>query len=104
MGFRPLQPAPNLDTDGLRQHGEDQHREIERAWTELDGTISDITTDVAGKVSKTGDTMSGPLTVTGTVTATTLAATGNLTVGGNATVTGDLTIDERRRVRWREPR
>lgn len=71
MPFRPLQPPAHLDTDGLRQHSEEQAREIERSWSELEtdiedalGTVgSDLTAGLATKVNKVGDTMTGQLTV-----------------------------------------
>ena len=42
MPFIPLQAPPHLDLDGLRKHGEDQDREIARAWTEVESRIAAI--------------------------------------------------------------
>lgn len=39
MPYRPLQAPPNLDLDGLRQYDEDQAREVERSWTELEDVV-----------------------------------------------------------------
>jgi hypothetical protein len=83
MPFRPLQAPPHLDTDGLRAHGEDQAREIERAWGELEGDISTqlddlnttLTAAIAAKVAKAGDTMTGLLVLSANPSAALGAAT-----------------------------
>lgn len=40
MPFTPQQPPAGLDTDGLRKHGEEQFRDIARAWTEIEAAIA----------------------------------------------------------------
>lgn len=47
MPFFPLQPPAGLDVDGLRKHGEDQHREIARAWTSVDSSLTANATAIA---------------------------------------------------------
>jgi hypothetical protein len=40
MPFIPQQAPAALDTDGLRKHGEEQFREVARAWTEIEASIA----------------------------------------------------------------
>jgi hypothetical protein len=56
-----------MDTEGLRKHGEEQFREVARAWTEVEASIASLsssaTAGLALKVAKAGDTMTGNLSV-----------------------------------------
>jgi len=61
MPYVPQQAPAGLDSDGVRKHGEEQFREIARAWTSVDKSLADNAAALAGKVAKTGDVLSGGL-------------------------------------------
>jgi hypothetical protein len=103
MPFIPQQAPPNPDTEGLLKHGEDQMREVARAWTEVEASIvataaagsAALTAGLATKVAKAGDTMTGPLTL-----AMTYGATGLQFYENNTTWSKYIRINNAGALEW----
>jgi hypothetical protein len=51
MPFVPQQAPPSMDTDGLRKHGEEQFREVARAWTEVEASIASLNASLAAVIA-----------------------------------------------------